>query len=159
MPKITQVDKSACKTVAAAALQRLEQVAEELGMTVKAAGGARYSPETGTIELKIAFTCKEIGGVEQEQVAFERLCPQYGLKPSHYKAKFTVRGETFELVGFSPRRSKFALISRAVGSGRVTNYAIDALRLIDMEAYYHCEPHKRPREIDPELAAAKKGLV
>lgn len=84
-----------------------------------------------TLAVKISFQHADPAKkVAAERHDWNQLCSLFGLKPEHYGAEITHKGEVYIAVGFEPRRSKFPLRVKGKTNGRVillTQMSIDRL--------------------------------
>ena len=106
MKKITEVNKETCDVITKAAMDALKGVAEPLGVTAKR-GRAMYSPNDGTVEVKVTFAV-----ADAERLTFESNARYHGLKAEDYGREFThPTGKKFRVVGIRPNaRTKTILV-------------------------------------------------
>jgi hypothetical protein len=83
----------------------------------------RFDGDGTKFNCTMSVVNKEIDGKSVEQVMFEKNCNRYGFVSTDYKAKVTLRGEDFELVGFNTRKPKnnCKIVSLATGKVYGTN--------------------------------------
>lgn len=67
------------------------------------------------MDLKVTKRDEQTDG---KQGIFEKECQWFGFKPEHYKAKFTLQGKEFELIGFNPRSPKNCCSIQCVTDGK-----------------------------------------
>lgn len=97
-------------------------------------GKIKYSEFEFSMELKVI---KQEEGLDGKQKEFESMCHLFGFKPEHYKAKFTLQGEQFELVGFNPGSPKNNCSIQSVISGKGYKCSDEAVkRALDIKAVY-----------------------
>jgi hypothetical protein len=127
---IKVLDKAALKMLAPEIEAAVQAVAAKHGVTLKYAGGT-YG-DRAVIKLEIGLTGEAAEGEQKRQ--FEQWCGLYGFNPEHYGAEFTVKHETFRLIGFNPSRDKYPLACIEVASGRAVSYGRLAIAHI-LKAY------------------------
>jgi hypothetical protein len=104
--QVGQMDKAACRAIAAEAKIALEAVAEKMGLSVKVGGGS-FDPTTGTFKPKVEFA---MDGADRR--AFERDAVLVGLESSDFGRQITVRGKRFTINGINLRASRFPVVGK-----------------------------------------------
>ena len=94
--------------------EALEEIANKYGVNITT-GKIKYSEFDFTMELK---AIKQEEGLDGNQKEFEKVCFLFGFKPEHYKARFSLQGREFELVGFNPRSPKNCCSIKSVTDGK-----------------------------------------
>ena len=97
---------------------KLEEVGEQTGMQIKL-GNCSYNHSNATFKLEVA-TLSEDGEVNTKEAEAYKQYAQYnhtGLKPEWLFSNFTSDGDSYTLIGWKPRSSKYpALCKRADGN-------------------------------------------
>lgn len=107
---ITHIDRAAAKKISVATQKALEDVAEELGLTVTVNGG-RFDPNVGTYVPKVEFA---LDGAEEKEFARNSLSFRW-LSAADYGAVIEVGGEQLELTAIRTRAPRFPFIGKVVG--------------------------------------------
>jgi hypothetical protein len=118
--KITKFDRKNANALHDAIIAAITDVTAEFGVSVRKAGGSIDEAKT-----KLAFEFEitdPVAAADVELRDFRLFCGLYDLSVGHYKARFTTRGSTFELIGFMTRRPKFPFKCRDVATGKVMLY-------------------------------------
>ena len=111
--KITNMDRSACRTVQEAAEAALKQVAEQFGMTLKTSGGkfdnASFTP-------KFTFVCIAADGIPAD---FTRWCNLFGMTAADFGKSFRrVNGDVVKITGIAPTRRRFPIMVEVLRTGK-----------------------------------------
>lgn len=67
-------------------------------------GSIRY----GSYDFTLKITATKSGSVDGEKEKFMELCSLYGFSPEDYCAEFDLEGKTYRLIGFDPKKRKYA---------------------------------------------------
>jgi len=132
MPTILSFDGRNSRELRDAALAALQETAAKFGVSV--------APGSGSIDglkltLRFEFTVADKDATAAaEAKEFAEQCFLFDLSPHHYRATFTSKGETFELIGFSRSRPKFCLKTRNVATGKVMLFPETVKRLLKIAA-------------------------
>lgn len=111
------IDRTFLRQFGAEAQEALEKVASKHGVSVSYKG-ARFSSANATIKFEIA-TVGRGGEVNTREVeSFKRSARRYGFEPEDLGSEFTVRGETFKIVGLNTRAHKYPIVGERVTDGR-----------------------------------------
>jgi len=115
---IKRFDKHACVAVEAALKPRLEEIAKELGIDIKYAGG-RFDVNTFTMRIE----CSTIGqdGTVNTRFAedFKRNAHVFGLEATDLGRQFNYSFEVYEIVGLKPKSRKFPILVKRLKDGRM----------------------------------------
>lgn len=107
---ITTIDRAAARKISAATQKALDEVAEELGLTVTVKGG-KFDPSVGTYVPKVEFALE--GAAERE---FARLSLAFDyVGAADYGAILEIGGKQIELIGIRRRARTYPFIGREVG--------------------------------------------
>ena len=128
MTKITTIDKKTCGLVASQLAEELQDYANEHDVTIKR-GNAKFSPE-GWMEVTIRVSIKGEGGipVTKEAAAFKQMAHFYGLKAEDLGREFTIRGNTYILVGLNPSAPKWPFIATGKADGKSYKFQEAAIK-------------------------------
>jgi hypothetical protein len=107
------LDKQTVTRIAAEAQIALNAVAEKYELTVKVGGGS-YDPEAGTFKPRVEFVSEDAGAVK-----FLRYASLFGLEPTDFGKRITLKNRTFSITGINPRRPKFPIDIEEVSTGKV----------------------------------------
>lgn len=121
---IETIDRAACKAITEAARVALEQVANDLGLTVKL-GGGKYDPTTGTFSPKIEFALPD-----SDRRGFDANCMLAGLTPEDFGRTFTNAGKTYRISGINPRAPKYVIQAVDVRTGKTFGFPESVKRLL-----------------------------
>lgn len=124
--KISQFDRAACKTVEKAALEALQKVAADLGLTVRWEGG-RFQSTDLTAKFKFSALTVSTGTGSGIPADFARLASQFGLKPEHFGADVVLNGTTYKITGLNARRGKFPVLVERVKDGKAFKLTLDSV--------------------------------
>lgn len=115
--KITTIDKAACIVIAREAEVALQEVAKKFGLTIKMSGG-KYDPSVGTYAPKVEFAVEgaDMANFAQSVHLLRSNRVRTWLTADDYGVEFTVKGETYKLVGIHLNRPKFPLECKIVGT-------------------------------------------
>lgn len=67
------------------------------------------------------------GNLSMEELDYRKHCYSYGCGTDDYLKKFTVQGEVYELIGFSPRARKYPVLARKVGTDNIYKMPLSVL--------------------------------
>jgi hypothetical protein len=127
MTKITQIDRAATKAIADRAEERLEELAQELGLNVRYAGGS-FSASNAVIKFEFAVVGENGQAATREAEAFKQLAFTLGLQPDDLGRRFSnITGEVFEIVGLKPKSPRFPLLGKRVRDGKVFKFVPKAV--------------------------------
>ena len=119
-------DKKVCRTMSEAMIAALIPVAKEYGLLVERAGGS-YTETEFTAKVRFAVTTT-LDGTTKEQADFNLVCGMWHCKPEDYKRKLKINGQEWELIGFDPKRPKYAIKVRHAVDGRMMNFCESVLK-------------------------------
>lgn len=131
MTKITKFDKRSCHELEVAIADALRDVGERFGVRI-VSGGGTFGEAEFTARLRIKLTDQK-ALLDAERAIFDRHCRVFGLEPKHLGTKFVVSGESWELIGIAPTRSKFPFKCRNVATGKVmlhTDTIVERVRAV-----------------------------
>lgn len=137
--------------------QALQSVGEKHGISFKL-DLPRYAPDRFTLKVE-----GRTGGAGQntEKADFERDAASACLQPGDYGSQVVVSGREYKLVGIRPKGDKYTVIGETPRGKRYKLLASDCLTWLGRtrEAQLMKTRETAGREIDPELRAARRGLV
>lgn len=123
---IQTIDKPAARTISEKAMDALEVVAQELGLSVEY-GGGKYDPTAGTFTPKFTFQVE--GGKE---AAFQRdagaLWQHEWLTGEDYGATFKSQGRDYTLAGINLRAPKYPLLADCAQDGKTYRFTAEAVK-------------------------------
>lgn len=93
-----------------------EAIAAKHGLTVKLSGG-KFSPDNYKPGLEFMSPGETEGGFAKVEEMFRLYASLYGLKPEMLGKTFTIRGDTYRVIGASPGRSKNSIIIMRLSDG------------------------------------------
>lgn len=140
--RITKIDANNAKQLQQQMVDALRKAAAELGVEVRAAGGALKGE---SLVLNFSFAPSDETEVERsERALFGAYCARYGLRPEHYGTVFVSRGSHYRVVGIQPQRPKFGILCKRVSDGGPLLFSRGAAHLID--SAYNAAKHGKVRE-------------
>lgn len=111
------MDKSKVSAMRIAVNEALIKVGEVFNMSIKV-GNIKYGDSDITLQVK-ASSISEDGVVQtQERTDFINLAKSMGLEPEWIDKEFTLRGDTYKIIGLKPRSYKFPILAKDLRSGK-----------------------------------------
>ncbi len=123
---IKEVDRNVCKVLREKLDAKLAELGKELGMVVKATGGARFSSESYTVKVEFAVV-KDGVSMTKEIRSWNSLAELYGFKVSDLNRQFTMRGEVYTIVGMKPDSPKYPILGRRA-DGKTFKFEVDTVK-------------------------------
>lgn len=124
---IKRFDKHECQVVEVVLKAKLKELAEELGIDVRYAGG-RFDANTFTMRVECS-TVEESGFVNTRAAEdFKRSAQFYGLEATDLGRRFNYSFETYEITGLKPKSRKFPIIAKRVKDGREFKFMVTSVR-------------------------------
>ena len=109
--RITSFDRKACKLLRKKLVDALTLVEAETGLEIKV-GAISFTPTNCTAKLEIATIGSNGEARTQEVVDWGIYAPLHGLSSSDRGRRFTVRGETYVVVGWRRHASRYPIVAR-----------------------------------------------
>ena len=109
MKPLKKITRASCKTVRAELNKELVSIGAKLGLDISA-GNASYDDDSITFKVKCS-----LAGVDIAAKEFERVCYQFNLPASAYRAEFNWNGKMWNLIGLKTRSPKLPIIACRVG--------------------------------------------
>lgn len=111
----------------------MEELAKKTGIVVTMKT-IHYSEYEGTLSFKCEGGVSENGDRDSlKEKEFYQQCRFYGLEPKDYMAKFTSRGETYQIVGLMPSRRKYPILCKNVNTGELRVFSTGCIGLIQRD--------------------------
>jgi hypothetical protein len=120
---IKEFDKKNLNTLRADFDQAIAEVAKKHGIVIRL-GNIRYDSVKATSKVEFAVTTAPDGTTtanSQEALRaadFSRYAASFGLKPDQYGAIIKHGRESYKLVGFSPRSTRFPILATRLSDGK-----------------------------------------
>jgi hypothetical protein len=107
-------DKPAVRTLRDQIQAALDELGEQLDVEIKL-GSATFTSDNITFKMEVASLNDDGEAISRMVTDFQRMAGIYGLNQDDLNREFTMRGNTYKLVGAVPRRSKYPLVCEANG--------------------------------------------
>ena len=120
--KITTIDRETCRILRDTINHTLSSVGNRLGLKITA-GSASYDPQQATFKLECATLNSNGDPITKTVTDFTRNACLYGLEASDLGRSFESVGDTWTLVGLSPRSRKFPFLCRKERDGKIYKMA------------------------------------
>lgn len=120
--QIEKMNRPAVRKIAEALEKAAKEVADEMGLDVRLAGG-RFDPDVGTLTERVEFS---LAGAEEKE--FGMNAPLFELTAEDYGKEFSSRGERYRLVGLSTRRPKYPVVGERVRDGKKFKFTESSIR-------------------------------
>lgn len=134
--QITKMDPATINKLRTAMNECLNRNLEKLGLSA-VLGSASYNDSSFTMKLTVACVGEQSEGADDSEVkdlvkfkASLRSFAIYGMKESHFNAKFSFAGEDFLLRYMKPRASKNPVVALKINDGRLFKLPTRALNSI-----------------------------
>ena len=126
MTAVTTIDRATAKAIAERAEQALQNVADELGLTLTYKGG-KFDPTTGTFAPKFEFSVETAGESKfaQQVRLLSSNYPNEWLTASDFGATFTAQGKQFKIFAINLKAPKFPIQAKCLTDGK--NYKFSEL--------------------------------
>lgn len=130
MKQIKRIDKTACHTLRAELDKLLEPFGKQFGISIRTGSGS-YTDKTFTLKVEMA-TVDVDGNVQtKEAESFKLNAFMYGLKPEHLNQTFkSWQGETFEIIGLTPRSHKHPILAKNVDDGKTYKFSAEHVKTL-----------------------------
>lgn len=115
---ITSLDTKTANLLQKEMTEALQGIALKHGVKITAAGGT-INPNHVDVFLKFRVEVSDIGAKDTaRKQEFDQYCELFGMKPEHFGATFTSRGQTYKISGLELRRRKFPIRAVEIASGK-----------------------------------------
>lgn len=128
-----RIDRSTARGVMQAAGAAMEPVLEKFGLMMDRVG-CTFSPEDGTVTVKVRMSLAGVAPSDRERREFERLAPAYGIRAGDFEALITHYGQGYILKGFKPRSTRFPVAVARTGDGKLFRLPLSVLRPLQEKA-------------------------
>lgn len=119
-------DKAAVRTLRDQIQAALDELSEQLDVQIKL-GSATFTSENITFKMEVASLNDDGEAISRMVTDFQRMASLYGLKPEDLNREFTMRGNTYKVVGAVPRRSKYPLVCEC--NGKRFKFAAETVKM------------------------------
>lgn len=140
---ITIFDRSSCRLLREEIDAALIPVADKFGISFKG-GPIRFSSDNMTIKIEAATKDSDGQVNSKEKTNFDLYGKSYGFEPEDFGAAFKLRGESYEIIGLTPRSRKFPVLGKRT-DGKVFKFnSTDVLMAMGRKV---CGPLQALREL------------
>lgn len=127
--KITEFDRQTLRAIRTRIEQALEPIATELGIGITMGHGS-FSSETATLKLELGVIDAATGEVSSNEArSWELHAPMVGLPKDGVNKTFTLRGNTYVILGWADRRHKNPIIARDQSSNKRYVFRVTTVKL------------------------------
>lgn len=151
-------DKTNLRRLSADLQAALDAVAKQHGISI-VLGSGRFSPTEYRAKIT-ASTTLPANAEDRARKEFEEHAGAFFLKPSDYGQTFVIGGKQYTICGIKPKSRQYPVLGRNA-RGKVFKFAAtDVLTWFGRkDAARNAAIGMAYRETDPELLAARRGLV
>lgn len=79
---------------------------------------------------KVTFTSNEMFSDDVRKKEFAKHAELYGVTAEDFKKQFTVKGKTYEVIGFEIGRPKYPIRVREIATGKETLFVEEVLKML-----------------------------
>lgn len=156
---IKQFDRTNLRVLSADIQAALTEVGKKHGITVTVAVG-RFSPTLYRTKIE-ATTGVAPAAQDRAKRDFDVFCASIGLRPEDFGKTFVERRTTYTIAGIKPRSHKYPVVcnnEKGAGFKFPVSRVLEGLGR-DEEARKARRLEADIHEVDPEVAAFRRGLV
>lgn len=125
--KLRSFDRTTVRSVGERIQDALDNLASELGITVRYTGG-RFSADNATLRLELAIVDGEGNARTKDRQDFIRYAPMFGLDVTDLGKKFVFRKEEYEISGLARKSYKYPVLAKRTSDGKVFKFPVDAVK-------------------------------
>lgn len=125
--KMTQINRTTLKWLRPLIVKALEPLSEELGIQLKL-GNATFSITNFTFKLEGALQNSDGTFDTKEREDFKSHAFMYGLKATDLDKEFEYERDTYTIVGFKPRSTKYPILGKRVSDGKIFKFPVHTVR-------------------------------
>lgn len=91
-------------------------------------GNIKY--EEHEFNSKVTFTSNDMFTDEVRKIEFAKHAELYGLTVEDFNKEFTVKGKTYQVIGFEISRPKYPIKVREIATGKETLFVEEVLKML-----------------------------
>ena len=133
---ITQLDKTAARTVAVACNEALRVALDQLGIDVKP-GGLRYDSRTGTATFKCDIALRQTAdGGDAARMRWDVGAALNGLKSEWFHSRFVFGMNLYRITGFEPKRRTRPVVCERADDGKTYLFSVETVKAYMLASEY-----------------------